>query len=238
MSALLTDEPPRGLRIGRSHPLFVRRETVALGLPSAIALLYASDLHLTANGERIADKVVAAAARERPDAVLLGGDLVEGKAGLAPLAAMVRALSRTCPVLAVEGNHDRFWGASAVRDAVVHGGGHWLSDAAVRVGGLRLVASTDAVGCGEPHCLVGHDPAEFPAAVTAGAALVFAGHLHGGQCVLGEHGGRLYPAALFYRYNGLRFAEAGTTMLVSRGASDTLPLRYDCPTEVIVCHLR
>lgn len=238
MSALITDEPPHGLRVGRAHPLFVRRETVSLGLEAPLALLYASDLHLTANGDRIADKIVAAAGRERPDAVLLGGDLVEGKGGLGPLEAMVRALAAIAPVLAVEGNHDRFWGASAVRAAVQRGSGHWLVDAPVRVGGLRLVGSPGAITPGELHGLVGHDPAEFPSAVAAGARLVFAGHLHGGQCVLGERGGRLYPAAWFYRYNGLRFTEGDTTMLVSRGASDTLPLRYDCPTEVIACQLR
>lgn len=238
MTPLLTDEAPRGLRVGRAHPLFIRREEVVVGLPSPITLLYASDLHLTAAGARVADKIVAAAARERPDAVLLGGDLVEGKRGLGPLADMVGRLARVAPVLAVEGNHDRFWGAAAVRSAVIQGGGHWLFDAPVRAAGLCLVATPEAVPADEPTCLVGHDPAQFPEAVAAGAALVFAGHLHGGQCVLGERGGRLYPAALFYRYNGLRFAEARTTMLVSRGASDTLPLRYDCPTEVIACQVR
>ena len=237
MTSLLTDEAPRGWRIGRTHPLYVRREALSLGLPTPITLLYASDLHLTASGERIADKIVAAAARERPDAVLLGGDLVEGNAGLGPLEAMVRALAEIAPVLAVEGNHDRFWGAADVRAAVTRGSGHWLADAAVRVSGVRLIASPGAVRGDEPHCLVGHDPSAFPAAVKHGARLVLAGHLHGGQCVLAERGGRLYPAALFYRYNGLRFTEGNTTMLVSRGASDTLPLRYDCPTEVIVCRL-
>lgn len=238
MTPLLTDEAPRGLRIGHGHPLFVRREEVVVGLAAPVSLLYASDLHLTSGGARVADKIVAAAARERPDALLLGGDLVEGKGGLGPLGDMVRQLARVAPVLAVEGNHDRFWGASAVRTAVLDGGGHWLFDAPVRIGELSLVATPEAVPARGPSCLVGHDPSQFPEAVAAGASLAFAGHLHGGQCVLGERGGRLYPAALFYRYNGLRFTEGTTTMLVSRGASDTLPLRYDCPTEVIACQVR
>jgi predicted MPP superfamily phosphohydrolase len=80
-----------------------------------------------------------------------------------------------------------------------------------------------------------HHPGEFPAAVTAGYALVFAGHLHGGQCVLATRGGRLYPAAWIYRWHGLRFTEGTAVMLVSRGAGDTLPVRFNCPREVILC---
>ena len=52
--------------------------------------------------------------------------------------------------------------------------------------------------------------------------------------MLGERAGLLYPGALLYRYNGLRFARERTTMLVSRGVHDTLPLRWNCPREVLL----
>ena len=45
----------------------------------------------------------------------------------------------------------------------------------------------------------------------------------------------LYPSAFFARYIGLRFARGGTTTFASRGATDTLPLRFNCPREVILC---
>ena len=64
---------------------------------------------------------------------------------------------------------------------------------------------------------------------------MLAGHLHGGQCVLATRRGRLYPAAWIYRWHGLRFAEWGAVLLVSRGAGDTLPVRFNCPREVILC---
>jgi predicted MPP superfamily phosphohydrolase len=66
---------------------------------------------------------------------------------------------------------------------------------------------------------------------------VLAGHLHGGQCVLATRRGRLYPAAWIYRWHGLRFEEAGAVMLVSRGVGDTLPVRFNCPREVILCEI-
>jgi predicted MPP superfamily phosphohydrolase len=49
-----------------------------------------------------------------------------------------------------------------------------------------------------------------------------------------ERGGRLYPGAFLYRWNGLRFHENGSTLVVSRGVRDTLPLRWNCPREVIL----
>ena len=85
--------------------------------------------------------------------------------------------------------------------------------------------------------LCAHDPAVFPQAARAGYGLVLAGHLHGGQVVLFERGGLLYPAAWVYPWNGTRFEREGSTMLVSRGVCDTLPLRFNCPREVLRCEL-
>jgi predicted MPP superfamily phosphohydrolase len=76
-----------------------------------------------------------------------------------------------------------------------------------------------------------------PAARATGFDVVLAGHLHGGQLVLFESGGRLYPYAWIDRWNGLRFDLPGTTLVVSRGVADALPLRVRCPREVVLCEL-
>ena len=87
------------------------------------------------------------------------------------------------------------------------------------------------------HCqvLCTHHPG--PPAARQGFDLILSGHLHGGQFVFYERGGKLYPGAFAYRWNGLRFQENGHTLLVSRGVRDTLPLRWNCPREVIVVDL-
>jgi uncharacterized protein len=241
----LTTVASTGLQLGSSHPLLMRRERVELfGERAQIRLLYASDLHL--RGERsqpLVDQLLAAARCARPDALLLGGDLVDSRRGPEMLARCVASLSELCPVLAVSGNHDRFWGLDAVRAAVERGGGLWLSarsvllpvgaSATLRIDG----ALADKTGVDEIRVLCAHDPAVFEEAARAGYALVFAGHLHGGQCVLAERRGLLYPGAFLYRWNGLRFCEGDSTMLVSRGAADTLPVRWNCPREVIACEI-
>jgi predicted MPP superfamily phosphohydrolase len=178
-----------------------------------------------------------------PDLVLLGGDLVDGRSGLDALSDCVRALAERRPVAAVPGNHDVAAGLRAVRRRVLDSGGAWLPDRPLVLegsGGARFRFS------GAPRredrgadvgiaCL--HDPAGAAAAARAGFALAFAGHLHGGQCVLFERRERLYPGAWFNRWTGLRFTIGRMRLFVSRGLGDTLPLRWNCPREVVVCDL-
>jgi predicted MPP superfamily phosphohydrolase len=52
-----------------------------------------------------------------------------------------------------------------------------------------------------------------------------------------QRGQRLYPGAWFSRWTGLRFELGATTLLVSRGVADTLPVRFRCPREVLLCEL-
>src|SRR5262249_7134221 len=89
----------------------------------------------------------------------------------------------------------------------------------------------------EPRVLCAHDPSLFPHAAAAGYPLVLAGHLHGGQCVLATRNDRLYPPAWVHRWHGLRFRAGDSQMLVSRGLADTLPVRFNCPREVLLCDL-
>ena len=232
------------LEIGTRRPLLLREEEVGDGAAEAWRLLYASDLHLHARRRHLVDQLRDVAARAQPEAVLLGGDLIDCAAGLPVLADAVAMLAAYAPVLAVPGNHDAFVGAGRVRTAVLGAGGAWLPDAqcAWRADGRRRLelharprqdAARDSI-----RVLVGHDPRVSTAASACGYDLVLAGHLHGGQCVLFARNGRLYPAAWFYRWNGLRFRERDTTVLVSRGVADTLPVRFRCPREVLLCRVR
>jgi predicted MPP superfamily phosphohydrolase len=204
-----------------------------------VVLAYASDLHLGRNDHERAIELYETLAAIRPDAVLLGGDLVDAPRGHELLEALVRDLSTLAPVLAVPGNHDVFWGVEAVERAVTRGGGSYVTDRSVRVpaggGAVALSGDLDALA-GESDAtrvLVGHDPVVFDDLRAAHVDLVLAGHLHGGQVVLAQRGELLYPGAVFYRYCGLRFARGSTTMLVSRGVGDTLPIRFRCPREVL-----
>jgi predicted MPP superfamily phosphohydrolase len=175
--------------------------------------------------------------------IVLGGDLVDSRGGLPLLTETVAALRCSAPVWAIPGNHDRFVGLREVRAAVRHGGGNWLDEQSVPMhlpgrdpiyldGTLSSQSATDR---GRIFCA--HDPAIFPAAAARGYSLVLAGHLHGGQFVWAESRGRLFPGVWLNRWNGTRFDLGSSTLLVSRGVSDTLPLRWNCPREILLCEL-
>jgi predicted MPP superfamily phosphohydrolase len=138
----------------------------------------------------------------------------------------------------VEGNHDRRAGLQAVHNALANAGATLLKEAILITGwDVMLVSRTDRPPPGSRAILCAHDPAIFPLAARANIDLTFAGHLHGGQCVLFRRAGRFYPGAWFAKWTGLRFCLGQCILLVSRGAADTLPVRWNCPREVIVCEI-
>ncbi len=224
----------QNLEVGARRPLLVRRESVPQ-IRVGKRVLFASDLHLRKDGPRhILDGLVQIASKECPDLVLLGGDLVDSRLGMEALRSLVRRFASVAPVAAVGGNHDRWIGLSEVHAAVLTGGGHWLEDAPWLLTPDCAVYGSNAQAA-QPatyHLLCAHHPA-----ATSGSRfdLTLSGHLHGGQFVFFERRGRLYPGAFVYRWNGLRFVdEDGKTLLISRGVQDTLPLRWNCPREVLV----
>lgn len=230
-----------GFEFGSRRALCVRTERFGVPGRAAWRLLFASDLHLTARREHLAAALLIAARATRPDRVLLGGDLVDAGSGVRLLATLVRDLAAIAPVRAVPGNHDAGVGLGRVRAALLAGGGSWLGDEELRGADRPTVAIATRLehAAHRPtrRLLLAHDPAVFPRAAAAGFDIVLAGHLHGCQCVLWRRGQRLYPGAFFYRWNGLRFAAGPSAMVVSRGVADTLPLRYRCPREVILCEV-
>ncbi|MCE9637225.1 MAG: metallophosphoesterase [Planctomycetes bacterium] len=213
-----------------------------LGIGESIRLVYASDLHMglpwTSNmGSLLADAVVRAEATT----LLLGGDLVNHWSGTRMLERAVALISREVTVAAVPGNHDRR-SAAAVRSAVIAGGGRWLPDDPLMLANGRLridgALRRDPLAPGVVRVLCAHEPDVFTLAARIGYPLVLAGHLHGCQFVGWSRGGRMFPGAWFFPWNGRQFERDGAKMWVSVGCGDAIPARWNCPREVLVCDLR
>ena len=230
------------LEIGLRGALHIREERVSTR-HDACRLLYVSDLHLRhTRSNRLCRQVLESAARCQPDAVLLGGDLVDRPSELNALTDLVGALHDAAPVLAIGGNHDRQTGMSRVREAVMRGGGEWIHDRTVRFthrGRVIAVAGpTSATPVdGDVRVLCAHNPRIWKTSRHAGYDLVLAGHLHGCQLVACEYRDRLFPGAIFYPYCFLSHRSGSTRLVVSRGVSDLLPIRWRCPREVVLCHV-
>lgn len=230
------------LEIGLNAPLQVREERLSL-FPDACRLMYVSDIHLrNGRSDHLTLRVVEAVGRSDTDAVLLGGDLVDHSSELGMLSELVEELAGFGPVLAVGGNHDRRVGTSQVRDAVVKGGGAWIHDGSVDVRhGSRVVSvagpNSGAQPTGDVRVLCAHNPRIWKTSRRRGYDLVLAGHLHGCQFVAFEFRNRLFPGAFFYPYNYLTHRSGETRLVVSRGVSDLVPIRWRCPREVVLCHV-
>lgn len=230
------------LEIGLSRDLHVREERLS-AQGNACRLLYASDIHLrSGRSETLSRQVLAAAAQCRPDAVLLGGDLVDRHSQLNALSDLVGRLADIAPVLAIGGNHDAAVGLDRVRDAVVQGGGQWIHDDVARVTHRGRVIAISGPGApaaagADVRILCAHNPRIWKTSRQSGYDLVLAGHLHGCQLVAYEYRDRLFPGALFYPYCFLSHQRGSTRLVVSRGVSDLLPVRWQCPREVVLCHV-
>lgn len=230
------------LTVGLGGTLHIREERLSLRA-DACRLLYVSDIHLRGTrSDRLSRQVLEAARATGIDALLLGGDLVDGPAELGKLVDLVRALATVAPVFAVGGNHDRRVGLNRVRDAVVCGGGAWIhARTAWLTHSSRVIAvsgpDAPAIPAGDVRVLCAHNPRVWKHARHDGYDLVLAGHLHGCQVVAFEYRDRLFPGAVFYPYCYLRHQEGPARLVVSRGVSDLVPVRWRCPREVVLCHV-
>ncbi len=234
--------PAGPLEIGINGALHIREERLSMR-DDACRLLYVSDIHLRRNrSDNLCRQVIEAARHSETDALLLGGDLVDGPTELGKLCDLVGALCEVAPVLAVGGNHDSHVGMHRVREAVVNGGGKWIHDGAARLThGCRVIAVSgpDAATLpeGDVRILCAHNPRIWKTARQLGYDLVLAGHLHGCQLVAYEYRDRLFPGAVFYPYCYLSHQCGSTRLVVSRGVSDLVPIRWRCPREVVVCYV-
>lgn len=237
-----TDLSAGPLTIGLNGALHIREERLSIR-DDACRLMYVSDIHLRpGRSDNLCRQIIECARGSEIDVLLLGGDLVDGPSELGKLCDLVGALCELAPVFAIGGNHDRQVGMKRVEDAVESGGGRWIHAGGARVShGSRVIAVSgpDAatVPAGDYQVLCAHNPRVWKTACQRGFDLVLAGHLHGCQAVAFEYRDRLYPGAVFYPYCYLSHQHGSTRLVVSRGVSDLVPIRWRCPREVVLCHV-
>lgn len=177
----------------------VREVDIPLGLSEPVRVAVMSDIHLGSRGSAgMTERAVAEAMRRRPDLVVLVGDFVAGKWGLASIPSALKGLHAPLGVYAVLGNHDHWADGEEVRAQLAAAGVRVLvnDNVILRKGGTRLplVGIDDlwtghvdwerawrGVPRGLPAILLSHNPqaAAYPAGQRA--SLILSGHTHGGK---------------------------------------------------------
>lgn len=237
------------------HALELTEEEVLVrGLPPALSGLrigLLTDVHrsrwVSATDVSHAVQRITAAA---PDLVVLGGDYVTwGDRRYVDAAAdALSGLTAAHGVFAILGNHDDDHDMSA---ALNRRGVAVLRDARTRLMirqepleliGIRFWTRRGSDiqglmrGARGTTVLLAHDPRRLAEAAALGIPLVLSGHTHGGQVVLPGLGA---VAAKKFPVLAGRARRDATTLYVSRGMGTVyVPVRINCPPEVVVLTLR
>jgi hypothetical protein len=208
-------------------------------------ILFITDLHYGHYfGPEETKALSARVQTERPDLVLMGGDLAHHPQ--MDLDGLIAHWRPGCPTVYAPGNHDMAGGHTAriVKQARA-GGLITLNNAAEDWNGLRLIGLPSALCapqqlslCDGPgwKIVLGHEPDVWDH-YAAPDLLHLAGHTHGGQiCPFGQ---ALVLPTLGRKYVHGQFSRDGNrTLLVSAGIGCTAtPVRLNCPPEILKLEL-
>lgn len=236
----------------------ITRHRVAVrGLPAAldgIRIALVTDVHLP-RSVPAAQRALGLLALERPEVVLLGGDIAEGAQSAHALAAFAKAARGSLATAAVLGNWEYATGLGVRRARAAYrlAGVPLLVNAAevVAVGDAQLaVVGIDDLIWGSPDvaCATSrvpgadatvwlvHEPVlvdNIPRGVPR-PDLVLAGHTHGGQVRLPGWGHIVVPPGTG-RYVSGWYRDAPVPLYVSRGIGTSgLDVRFFCRPELPV----
>ncbi len=158
-----------------------------------------SDVHLGhVNGAAFFRRIVARLQILKPDIAFITGDLYDGTAINAPVAASPwKNLSPTLGSYFVTGNHEEFTDPSRYLEAVRNSGLRVLQNEKLLVDGLQLIGVPDhasanpdllrsiledlTIDRNRPSILLSHAPRALDVPEKAGISLQLSGHTHGGQ---------------------------------------------------------
>jgi uncharacterized protein len=237
-------------------PLTVRSRELPTGF-DGLRVALVTDLHVgPVRDASFTQRVVAAVNAQRPDVVVLGGDLVDGTVSqVADAVAPLAGLEAPLGVFAVSGNHELISGEA---DAWLI---HWETlgitvlrneNVALRRQSdtIRIAGVHDATGTGPDAAdvdgalgsapaqgftvLVAHQPQQALDAQQRGIDLQLSGHTHGGQVWPFRYAVRLQQPVV----DGLQLV-GDVPVLTSRGAGAWgPPVRVLAPPEIPVVTLR
>jgi uncharacterized protein len=244
--------------------LLERRFTLTLaklspaGWPRGLAplrLLLISDIHagIFLKPETLG-WIIEGLMQEKPDLVIIGGDMVTGHVSDALPYLDVLAMLTAAPLGAwfCFGNHDYFGGdPDELRKNLAAIGIKTLRNESARLshrGGSFVLAGVDdllfgkpnwqALGSrhGMPHLLMAHNPDHFHEAVTRKIPLTLAGHTHGGQIRL-PNGPPIIRQSRYCLDEGAYLRET-SLIVVSRGlGSVALPFRWGADPEAVLIEI-
>ncbi len=227
------------LEIGYKNTFEIRNKNLNLGLDNELKIIFISDLHLNGYSETLVYKLIQTVGSQKPDLILLGGDYVDTKKGLYLFEKLCSLLPKNVNKVAIWGNHDRFFGIKRIHPILEKNSIKLIDQDSIQIESShkKILVSNSFLPDPTTHfdlsIAIVHNPKKLKN-LNSSFNLALAGHLHGCQLVLKEKDNKLYPGIWFYPWNFLETQIKNVPLLISKGLGDTLPIRYNCPRDIII----
>ncbi|NIL97790.1 MAG: hypothetical protein GTO76_08630, partial [Planctomycetales bacterium] len=235
--------------------LLIHEENIRIpNLPPALeglSLTHVSDLHFTGElPKSFFQEVVRRANDLEGDMIAITGDIVDREACFEWLPDTLGQLRASQGIYFVLGNHDTRVDSDRLRQllagcGLIDLGGRWL---ATECRGQQIVLAgnelpwfgpvvdlsdvPDRGGGGPFRILLAHSPDQLEWARRHEFDLMLAGHTHGGQIHLPWSGPVVSATRIGTDFAAGLCSAPPTVLHVSRGISQTIPLRLRCPPEL------
>lgn len=221
----------------------IREETIELfDGEESITFLHISDIHLWFS-TKVLKELREIILIQKPELIVLTGDYYDLPQGAESFRQFLIEISLTNRVLFIRGNHDGLFGKGVSNlllniprvEYLESSVFHYITKKSNR---LNITAWENREQLSSKsrakNILLIHNPEDLVEKELEGIDVVFAGHLHGCQFIFFKFkNGTYFPGNLYYKHCADRKMIGETTLIVSRGLGDTLPLRWNCPKEVV-----
>ena len=244
--------------------LVITRYTVDTPLPvngGELLIALISDVHMgmTIDETRLRQQMDRLSA-EKPDLLIIAGDLVDDRTSPAQMqaaCAILGSLKTTYGTYFAYGNHDLAthgpkppYSKAELDQALIEHGVHILDDQSLSIAGLAIIGRHDAafsrnakratveqlldgVDKSKPIILVDHQPRELKESAAAGVTLHLSGHTHAGQ---------VWPMSWFVRLVAFSYGHKcinGMHAIISAGMGNRgNVLRSGSTAEMVLIRLR
>jgi uncharacterized protein len=239
-----------------AHPQWTRISVSLPNLPEAWRgkkIVFVSDVHLGAVlGVRFSQKVVDLIKAEKPEAVLIGGDIFDGvKCHSQSLIQPFAELKPPHGVYFSSGNHEYIEDTKKVLKEIPNVGIRVVWNEVIDVAGIQLVGvdwkdayskeqfekvmAGISIDYSRPSILMRHEPNHLEVAENAGISLTISGHTHQGQIWPLQYITRRVFKGFDY---GLKKHGAMTVYTSSGVGTWGPPLRFGTKAEIVAITLQ
>lgn len=232
-----------------TNTLVVSHHRISLGTgKKKLKLAHVTDLHSKSIG-RIESQVFEALEKEKPDVIILTGDLATPSSGKEGYGAILGKLKAPRGTFFVQGNWEYWEPIPDLKNLLIQNGIIDLTNRSAKLDSNLWLAGFDDSEEGLPELNVlndipstsskiglFHSPIFFEKLVGK-TDLNFAGHSHGGQIRIPFYGPLWVPAGTG-KYEQGWFTDGKSKLFVSRGiGTSVLPIRFNCSPELAIIDL-